>query len=157
MTTQRDKKQYVEKPVVLAQSVDEQTAQNLPYPGPGLKVRVPLRALPAYLQLHTLVPFTEKNTDLVGQRELILYVRRQPKPSESANDQWRCLACPGDPEFIHTDMLVHLREVHFIDVPTAEGTKDLTAHFDGAGFTRSVYLYTINGMKFERRAERKKK
>lgn len=67
---------YAKPPVVVPPAPDEAKARNLPLPGPGIVVKVPLLLLPAYLQLHSLVPMSEPNTDRVGSREIVLRVKR---------------------------------------------------------------------------------
>ena len=60
-------------------------AQNLPRPGPGIVVPVPLHLLPEYLALYSLVPMTrgeaQDSLKQTNTRRLagVLYVKRVPK------------------------------------------------------------------------------
>lgn len=71
--------QSASKPVTIPLSTDERKAHNLPMPGPGVVVKVPLLLVPAYLQLYGLVPLAQPDTDPVGSREVVLKVQRIQK------------------------------------------------------------------------------
>lgn len=73
---------YAKAPVVVPPAPDEAKARNLPLPGPGVVVKVPLLLWPAYKDLHNLVPMSEPNTDPVGAREIILKVQRISRTKE---------------------------------------------------------------------------
>lgn len=65
--------------------VRAQKAKNLPMPGPGIVVTVPLSLLPEYLQLYGLTPMTSGEVRDVAEasrsRRLpgVLYVKRTPR------------------------------------------------------------------------------
>lgn len=148
MTFKRRKQQYAAKPVVLPEEHDVRRAKRLPMFGPGIVLVIPLLLWPAYKELYQL--------DIKGYRESTntLLVKRQP---QSAQDIWHCLACDGEPEFIHAEMLKHLQEVHNIIPATAEGTKTMVMHLDASDATYSTYEYEINGLKFRRQERRNRK
>lgn len=60
----------------------EQKARNLPLPGPGIVVRVPLHLWPEYQALHALKPTGIREPRVQpekGPGEALLLVKREPK------------------------------------------------------------------------------
>ena len=147
----------------LPRTRDEQKVERLPFFGPGLRVRIPLHLWPAYQKVHQLevldpqLPAHERIT------QTVLYVRRVPGAPQAPvqpevhQDTWQCLACDGQPEFLHRAMMQHIREVHQIDTASAVGTKNLIMAADGAGFYYHTWEYVIDGLKFLRFAHREKR
>ena len=72
---------------------------------------------------------------------------------------WKCLECPGEPEFEHPEMMQHMREVHGFEPKTSMGTRQLVMCLDGSGFYHHTYEIVINDLRFRefRQAERVKK
>lgn len=58
-----------------SEPTDLQKARRLPMPGPGIKVRIPLHLLPAYLELYGLQPIDGQGFPPVGPPP-VLWVRR---------------------------------------------------------------------------------
>lgn len=69
------------KPPVKVKAVDVQTALRLPMPGPGIKVRIPLHLLPAYLDLYGLALMNGQVFPPVGPPP-VLRVRRTGKSND---------------------------------------------------------------------------
>jgi hypothetical protein len=61
---------------------------------------------------------------------------------------WKCLVCEGNPEFEHSDMMKHMREVHGFEPKTTKATKSALMCLDGQGFYQNTFEYEVNGMKF---------
>ena len=70
------------------------------------------------------------------------------KPERKYGSFWVCPNCPGNPEFEHQAMMVHLKETHGIDVKTTKGTRRMLMHVDGSDFYSSAYEWEIKGLKF---------
>jgi hypothetical protein len=72
-------RRYVHKKApVKVEPADMQKARRLPMPGPGIKVRIPLHLLPAYLELYSLEPMDGQGFPLLGPA-LTLKVKRIKK------------------------------------------------------------------------------
>lgn len=63
---------------------------------------------------------------------------------------WKCLVCPENPEFEHTEMMDHMRTIHGIDTKHANATRSMVTCVDGSGFYSNVFEYTVGDMKFRK-------
>lgn len=67
---------------VQVKPADVQKARRLPMPGPGIKVRIPLHLLPAYLELYGLRPIDGQKFPPVGPPPVLLVQRTVKKEGE---------------------------------------------------------------------------
>jgi len=62
---------------------------------------------------------------------------------------WRCMNYPGDqPVLDHTEMMVHMREVHKIDTKATKAQSQAIMFMDGRGFAAQTYEITVGELKF---------
>lgn len=154
-TTRRRSHKPAPRPSALGLT-DVQKVERQPRFGPGLKVRVSLNRLPAYLRVYELEvldpnPDREVRTGQVDREtgNPLAYVKRvvQPKPAKSSI-LWCCLECLGQPELLQSEMITHMQEVHQIDTANVHGIKNLVLRTDAAGVCRPVFEWTIDGLTF---------
>lgn len=61
---------------------------------------------------------------------------------------WKCLTCPGEPEFENLEFMAHFREVHNLDPKTTKGTKTGVMFLDGQGFSSNTFEWEVGEIKF---------